>query len=145
MFHYFLPLSSFPINAVCLSFRVERKKRDYMVSVKMIIFINNSLIRIQLIIEIFFSFYFASTFHRYFHLVYHRNIVIVYHFRETNQYFFLSRSISLYSVIISHTSIIYIFFHFLFLHVSTSLTGSIFYTKLYRAIYLGNFTGYEDF
>lgn len=145
MFHYFLPLSSFPINAVCLSFRVERKKRDYMVSVKMIIFINNSLVRIQLIIEIFFSFYFASTFHRYFHLVYHRNIVIVYHFRETNQYFFLSRSISLYSVIISHTSIIYIFFHFLFLHVSTSLAGSICYTKLYRAIYLGNFTGYEDF
>lgn len=144
MFHYFLPLSSFPINA-CLSFRVERKKRDYMVSVKMIIFINNSLVRIQLIIEIFFSFYFASTFHRYFHLVYHRNIVIVYHFRETNQYFFLSRSISLYSVIISHTSIIYIFFHFLFLHVSTSLAGSICYTKLYRAIYLGNFTGYEDF
>lgn len=140
MFHYFLPLSSFPINAVCLSFRVERKKRDYMVSVKMIIFINNSLVRIQLIIEIFFSFYFASTFHRYFHLVYHRNIVIVYHFRETNQYFFLSRSISLYSVIISHTSIIYIFFHFLFLHVSTSLAGSICYTKFYRAIYLGNFT-----
>lgn len=86
-----------------------------MVSVKMIIFINNSLVRIQLIIEIFFSFYFASTFHRYFHLVYHRNIVIVYHFRETNQYFFLSRSISHeYSVIISLPLYIYIFFSIFF-------------------------------
>lgn len=119
-----------------------------MVSVKMIIFINNSLVRIQLIIEIFFSFYFASTFHRYFHLVYHRNIVIVYHFRETNQYFFLSRSISHeYSVIISLPLYIYIFFSIFFSCMFQLVSLDQFAIRNFIALFISasNFTGYEDF
>lgn len=49
-------LSFFVPDKRSVSFWVTRKKRDYMVSVKIIIFINNSLVRIQLIIEIFFLF-----------------------------------------------------------------------------------------